>query len=286
MGRPIKKRFFVRGAATPSDVVKYKGIASSLTVTAGSGYSQGTTVSVSTPEWIDGVTATIVTTVSTTTGAISATVGNPGAGYLNAPTATVVKPATVTLSAALSTTTAAITGIATTGIYVGMRLDASAGMPANNYVKSVTANTVTGTYNFTANTTTNVAFSDQGSGAAVNGISLTAAENDTGTIKTSAYLPAGSSAVFSAIIKQEGSHRYLVENGQGVGICKLASTSTLVAGTMSIIATDVGGATYYVKKLTSRKAYLVPTLNFNGPVTVSRWTKGAASTGVVSIATY
>jgi hypothetical protein len=90
------------------------------------------------------------------------------------------------------------------------------------------------------------------------------------------------------IIKQESSHRYLVRNATGVGQCMLMADDTLTAGKMNLIATDVNGSTYWVTKLTARRAiltqrtmsgsYLFAT---NG---VAGWTISAASTGVVSIA--
>lgn len=107
-------------------------------------------------------------------------------------------------------------------------------------------------------------------------------------IKFDSYVPTGSSAINGGdIIKQEGSHAYLVKNAQGTGICRLVTTSTLAAGQMNIVATDANGSTYYVKKLTAHKAVLVQStasgsflVANNG---VSAWTLGAASTGVVSI---
>lgn len=75
-----------------------------------------------------------------------------------------------------------------------------------------------------------------------------------------AYLPSGSSAVVSDIMKQEASRRYLVRNAQGQGVCKLVAVATgsLVAGQMNLTATDSAGGTYYVTKLTARKALLTP----------------------------
>ena len=87
------------------------------------------------------------------------------------------------------------------------------------------------------------------------------------------------------IMKQESSRRYLVQNSDGQGICKLISTSTLIKGTMHIIGTDFGGATYYVSKLTARKATIVnrtdtSTAYVSTGKTV-KWTLGAATgTGV------
>jgi hypothetical protein len=70
-----------------------------------------------------------------------------------------------------------------------------------------------------------------------------------------AYIPSGSSAVTYDIVKQEASHRYLVKTAQGIGQCKLAARVPQ-KGEMTIIATDYNGNTYYVTKLTARKALL------------------------------
>lgn len=99
----------------------------------------------------------------------------------------------------------------------------------------------------------------------------------------------GSSAVAGGdIIKQEASRRYTVKNSQGTGQVKLVTTATLTAGTMSVIATDVNGSTYFVKKLTARRAVLVrKTVNGSFEYANNQaagWTLGSASTGTVSIA--
>lgn len=291
MGRPIKKKYFVKGGSDDaSSVVKYKGVTLSANA-AGSHYSKGTSAVFSGPDSSPGVQATAALTIALPGaggGVTAATIVNPGSGYATAPAVTLVKPTTVTLSATLSTSTSTISGISTNGIYVGMRMDGAPGMPASNYVTAVNPTSVAGTYNFTANTTTAVTFSDVGSGATFT-VGLTAVEADTGTIACTAYISTGSSAVKSAIIKQEGSHRYFVENDQGHGTCLLATTSTLTAGQMTIIANDTNGSTYYVKKLTSRKAVIYrKTVNgsflFNNEAVVG-WTTGAPSTGIVQIVT-
>jgi hypothetical protein len=110
-------------------------------------------------------------------------------------------------------------------------------------------------------------------------------------IKFDSYIPAaagGTAAVSGGdIVKQEGSHAYLVKNSEGTGICRLVTTSALAAGQMNIVATDVNGSTYYVKKLTAHKAVLVQsTASGSFEVAnnaVSAWTLGSAATGVVSI---
>jgi len=109
-------------------------------------------------------------------------------------------------------------------------------------------------------------------------------------IKGNAFLQVkdgGSSAVEYDIVKQEASRRYLVKTSQGVGQCKLATTSTLTAGYMNIIATDVNGSTYFVEKLTAHKAYLVQyqqgTSFAYDNNQVAGWNVATATTGTVSI---
>lgn len=67
---------------------------------------------------------------------------------------------------------------------------------------------------------------------------------------------AGSAITGGDIIKQSGKERFLVRNSQGSGVCKLATTSTLTIGQMSIIATDANGSTYYCTRLTNRRVTL------------------------------
>ena len=95
------------------------------------------------------------------------------------------------------------------------------------------------------------------------------------------YLTTGSSAVTGGdIIKQEASRRYLVQNSQGVGQVRLVASGTLAAGQMSLIATDGSGATFYVTKLTARKATLVNRTSTSTAVVTGAtagWTLGAST---------
>jgi hypothetical protein len=105
----------------------------------------------------------------------------------------------------------------------------------------------------------------------------------------SSYIEGGSSRTNGDIIKQESSRRYLVQNADGSGQCRLVNTSTLTAGTMNLIATDVGGNTYFVTKLTARRAVLTRYLNNEADWeyadgAVSGWNITTPTTGVVSIA--
>ena len=87
---------------------------------------------------------------------------------------------------------------------------------------------------------------------------LTSSVSD--AITVSAFLATadgGSSAVASDIMKQVGARRYKVQNAQGSGKVKLV-TSAPAAGECRMTATDSAGGTYYVKKLESRTACLLP----------------------------
>jgi hypothetical protein len=96
------------------------------------------------------------------------------------------------------------------------------------------------------------------SAATVANVTLTSSVSD--AITASAFLATadgGSSAVSSDIVKQVGARRYKVQNAQGTGKVKLV-TSAPAAGEMRITATDSDSGTYYVKKLESRTATLLP----------------------------
>ena len=95
------------------------------------------------------------------------------------------------------------------------------------------------------------------------------------------YLTTGSNAVTGGdILKQEASRRYLVQNSEGRGQVRLVAGDTLAAGQMSLIATDGSGATFYVTKLTARKATLVNRTSTSTAVVTGAtagWTLGAAT---------
>jgi hypothetical protein len=76
-------------------------------------------------------------------------------------------------------------------------------------------------------------------------------------IKFSSRLVGGTTQTTGDIIKQTADKVYLIQNSDGRGKVKLVTTSTLTAGTMFIIATDANTCTYFVRKLSSRRALLV-----------------------------
>lgn len=124
-------------------------------------------------------------------------------------------------------------------------------------------------------------------------VSLFATSVTQNAIAFTSYLTTGTAAVSAGdIIKQESSRRYLVQNSQGTGQCALVASESLAPGQMRIIATDFTGATYYVTKLTARRANLVNRTNTGtalvsipaGGIAASGWTLGAATGTVVTIA--
>lgn len=118
-------------------------------------------------------------------------------------------------------------------------------------------------------------------------VSLTSTSSN--AISFTSFLTTGSNAITAGdIIKQESSKRYLVQNSEGRGIVKLVATDSLAAGQMNIVATDFGGATYYVTKLTAHKARLVNRTSTSTALVTSGsatgWTLGAATGTVVTLA--
>ena len=110
-------------------------------------------------------------------------------------------------------------------------------------------------------------------------------------IQCEAYVPTaagGSSMVTGDIQEQVASKKYRVQTSQGTGTCRLVTTSSVVAGQMLIFASDTNGSTYFVKKLTSRRAVLVQSTASGSFLfdtnEAAGWTLDSASLGVVSIA--
>lgn len=178
-----------------------------------------------------------------------------------------VNPPTLTGAATTSSGTGtALTITAEMGIYAYTLATAGdyTALPSNVAVVSSGLNNPTWSLTYKVNS---VAVTTPGSGYVV-APAITMAGNATKTavltlshsnaLAFTAFLTTGSSALsVGDILKQEASRRYLVRNAQGQGQVKLVTTDALTSGTMSLIATDFGGATYFVSKLTARRARLV-----------------------------
>ena len=299
MGRPIKKKFFgnlnnpynnyPRAGRTG---VGAESITSSITVaSSGTRYSAGATLVVSAPNIAGGTNATATPTISLPgVGGITAvTLGTAGTGYTATATITVTTATTVSVAATGTTSASVIYPTSTTGLYAGMRVTGTGINAGTTYVTAVYS---TGTVLSAANASTvtgTMSFVDMGAGfTAITALSTTTSD----AIQIISYLTTGSSGISGGdIMKQEASKRYLVQNAQGQGICRL-TTGTLTAGTMHIIATDAGGATYWVTKLSARKAKLYPRTSTSTAIyrsiSVAPWTIGSASgtttgTAIVSL---
>lgn len=127
------------------------------------------------------------------------------------------------------------------------------------------------------------------SGAAAGTAVLTNTEDN--GIAAYAYIIDGSEGVLVDIMKQEASRRYLVKEQSGVqGQCRLVASDTVYAGQMYILATDTEGCTYWVTKLTARRAYLKQRSSSGAGYqfadgSSAGWNITGAVTGKVSIAT-
>ena len=96
-------------------------------------------------------------------------------------------------------------------------------------------------------------------------------------IKCEAQIGAGAEVTTGDIIKQVSGRRYKVQTSGGVGVCKLVTTADLGVNEMSITATDSAGGTYFVRKLTARKAVLVAGTGTQFATgTTAMWTFGSA----------
>jgi len=310
MGRPIKKKFFGNLYNNQADLnfsgIGGEGVASVTFTNSGTYYSQGTTVSFSAPQVAGGTQATGTPVIDSNGLLRIVTITNAGSGYSSAPTLSVT---TATGVAKASTGTSGQTIIYpanTTGIYAGMKVIGTNISASATYVTSIVGGAVNLTWPNAGTVGSSISFVDVGSGQA-NTVALKTTNIANDSLSFTSYLTTGSSAISGGdIIKQESSRRYLVRNAQGVGVVRLSHGTlpgnVLQPGFMQLIATDAGGATYYVKKLTARRATLVARTNTSTalvtltsditnqqlPVGSAKWTTSAAFTStngpVVSLA--
>jgi hypothetical protein len=143
-------------------------------------------------------------------------------------------------------------------------------------------------YTSTASVTVTIS-PNSASTAATYVVSLTSGQV-TNAIAAYARVTGAASATLADIIKQEASHRYLVQTSTGTDQCKLVATNSPGVKQMYVVATDNLNNTYWVTKLTARRAVLTQrsTATVQGYVFATNqsagWTLGSASTGTVSIA--
>jgi hypothetical protein len=260
MGRPLNKKYFGNTNLSGTGVGG-TSVASIALGTAGSGYSQGVTVTLSAPQ-LPGVTATASVQVNPSTGAVTSyTVLTAGSGYTSAPTATLVTPAQKTptgtgVNAALTITVSSVAGIfagmTVSGINVGTNAKVVSFVASTKVVTVSVANSAA----ITAGTT--ITFTDDGTMAAPGNVALIPRVTEgPQVIIASAFT--GSSSKVADIVKQVGGRRYKINTVDTAGtpiIAKLVATDATAVGEMTIKAYDVNENAYYVTKLTAHKALL------------------------------
>ena len=194
---------------------------------------------------------TTFTLVSTYAAAIS---GTGGAIVTTAGTPTGLTYTVNTIASRAVTVT-----VATKGSYTTL----AAGAQATTSTAGGAGATLTITYGAKA-----VVLTEVGSGytsvtpTSTQGVTLAVAAltSDVGGIVANAFIPAADGGTASAvgdIVKQSKSRSFKVKTTDGTGVCKLVAAAP-TAGQMTIKATDSAGKTYYVTKLTSRRATLTP----------------------------
>ena len=308
MGRPIKKKFFgnlitpFQNHATGGKTgVGGEGVLSITTATVGSininnSYKTFPSLVVADPQIAGGITAvtavtwevdtvTITTGTGYTTGTITSITGLDT--YANVPTRFTVTAPSGILAFNAFTDRGEYTSIDGTGI-VTWAIVGPTGTNGQATIKFRVKSIAIPTSGTGYNATPSLSWTSlSGTTPSGNTPTLTSSRQD--AIKFTSYLTTGSSAINGGdILKQESSRRYLVQNAQGKGQCKLVTTSTLTAGTMNIIATDFNGSTYYVNKLTAHRAIVVQS-TASGSFLVGNgistgWTLGGATGTVVTVA--
>jgi hypothetical protein len=136
-----------------------------------------------------------------------------------------------------------------------------------------------------------VTIADSDAGAETTGTATAVLTTDTGSVGSAtnqenaiaayAFVTGGSNKI-GDIIEQVGSRRYKVKTADGTMVCTLVTDGIAdTAGEITITATDSAGGTYFVKKLTARKAVLVRNSGTAFATGASvKWTFGSAVEGV------
>lgn len=283
MGRPLAKRFFGNrnfgsSSTTADDGLGGSSVASVTIDTPGS-YTTATTVTFSTPD-LTGIGA-VRATGTIVYEALSAVATVAGTGYAvgDLLTVTTAGGTAIAYVASLTGDGVATVNFTGTGASRGSFTSLAAGAQATvNNNEGDDACTLTITYRVKSITITESGsgYTDAadaavtfGAGTAAGTVVLTA---DTTAISgrqepaiiAYAFVTGGSNKI-GDIVKQVGTRRYLVETADGSMVCSLVTDGVAnAAGEMTITATDANGNTYYVSKLTRRRATLVRLVDDGG----------------------
>jgi hypothetical protein len=274
MGRPLNKKYFgnrnIGSASVTTDNGIGGGFVSSVTITTAGSYlgASQPTVTFSAPDKaaLGGVTATGTTVMEV----LSAVATAGGSGYSVGDVLTVTyggQTATFTVATLSTTAVATVTPLArgtftatTTGAKsttVAPAGGSGATLTITYRVKDITITEQGSGYTNAADAA--ITFSG-GTGAATavlgtdTGVVGTVT-NQENSITMIGYLTGGS-AIQVDILRQVSTNRYKVTDGTLTGIVQLQSSLANAAGECSIVATDPAGDTYYVTKLTARRATL------------------------------
>lgn len=318
MGRPLNKKYFgnkaapytdFQGLTTPDSGTGAEGVATITVSGTNTGYTAVPTLTISNPQMPGGVKPTYAVHMELDT------VPNflAGDGYAVGEVLTLTEPgdaATVRATITVATITdpdvngfgpIATVSITTTGDYTALPTGTHPAGDITRYSVTTSGAGVGADFNTTWKVK-NVAVLTAGSGY-TSAPTVTDAGNADFTAAITSTAPAailatafitGGSAKVADIIKQDNTISYKVETADGVGVCKLVTDGAPnAAGEMTIKASDEAGGTYYIKKLTARKAVLVPDTgtefpaNSNGTYKAVKWSLTAASTanGVVKLDT-
>jgi hypothetical protein len=297
MGRPLHKKYFgnrnIGSASTSTDNRIGGSSVASVVLNALGAYTTRPTFTFTAPTIPGGVTAT--GTISSEVESVTA-VGGTQVGYTVGQLITVdgtdavLRVATLsagddaatfdftggsrgnftTLTSGAQATTSNGTG---TGLTVTLSFRAKAVVitePGSGYVTAPTS-TPTQSVTFTSVALT----ADTGAPGT--------ATNQENAIIIRAKTTTGGTVQIGDVIKQTNTRSYKVKTADGIAVCKLVSSDTPAFGEAYIVATASGG-TYYVTKLTARKATLVTKTGdavLNGKAV--KWTFGASSATVVQL---
>jgi hypothetical protein len=301
MGRPLNKKYFgnrntgVGGNQTDGNLSNSQnyaddriggGAVATFTVATGGTYQARPTATV-TSFFPGGVAATGTTTLEVASAVVTA---GGGAGTDNYTTSDVVTVTTAS-GVATFTVTADVDGVVTAvaplarGTFAGVL---ATGAQATTTVGTGVGCTLTLTYRVKsiqvgttgsghkAGSTVTITGANTGSAATATVATIAAdtgvvgsATNQENAIVIRAKIDAEATVRVGDILKQSSARRYKVKTTDGIAVCKLVADDTPATFEAYIIATDANGNTYYVTKLTARRA------------TLTRKTQNGASTWLV-----
>lgn len=275
MGRPLNKKYFGNrnvgsASTTADDGIGGKSVASIPVVTPSSYTTRPVVTLTGAPDLVKGTAAT----ATITSEAYSATVSGTQTGtYVVGDLLTVKSSGGSAIAYVSNVTSGAITAVnftgtgASKGSFEALTAVTTSGGSGSGVVLTLTYSAKAVKVQPGSGYTTTVPTASATQSVVLGTVVMTTPVSNTNTVGSgfnpepaiivSAYT--GSSAKQADIIKQVSTTRYKVVTADTTVIAQLKTSGAPAAvGEMTIKATDSSGKTYYVKKLTSRKAVIVP----------------------------